>query len=207
MNNKENQNKKSGDKETEIKEEKPRAGVSPDGACLADKEVSVKESELRKLKEDAAKAAEYWERLLRQQAEFENIRKRMERERQDFLKFANEGLIAELLDVLDDLERTVGLAENKCQDISVFLKGVEMILAHLYELLKRHGVKPLEAAGKQFDPHYHEALMQCDDALVPEHTVLEELQKGYLLHDRVVRTAKVKVSKKPCEPPQTEKQS
>jgi len=202
MNNKENHSKKNGGKEMEIKEEKPQAAAPSE-----DKELSIKESELIKLKEDAAKAAEYWERLLRQQAEFENIRKRMERERQDFLKFANEGLLVELLDVLDDLERTVGLAENKCQDISVFLKGVEMILAHLYELLKRHGVKPLEAAGKQFDPHYHEALMQCDDALVPEHTVLEELQKGYLLHDRVVRTAKVKVSKKPCEPPQTEKQS
>ncbi len=192
MNNKENHNKKNGGKEAELKEEKPQAGVPS-----ADNQVLIGESELLKLKEDAARAAEYWDRLLRQQAEFENIRKRLEREKQDFLKFANEGLIAELLDVLDDLERTVGLAENKCQDVSVFLKGVEMILAHLYELLKRHGVKPLEAAGKQFDPHYHEALMQADDASVPEHTVLEEMQKGYLLHERVVRTAKVKVSRKP----------
>lgn len=192
MNNKDNHNKKNNGKEAEANEEKPQAAVPSE-----DKEIAIKESELVKLREDAAKASEYWDRLLRQQAEFDNIRKRMEREKQDFLKFANEGLIAELLDVLDDLERTVGLAENKCRDVSVFLKGVEMILAHLYELLKRHGVKPLEAAGKQFDPNYHEALMQCDDASVPEHTVLEELQKGYLLHDRVVRTAKVKVSRRP----------
>ena len=187
MNNKENPDKKNGDKD------KLQETAVPE----LDKEITIKEAEFLKLKDDAAKSAEYWERMLRQQAEFENIRKRMERERQDFLKFANEGIIAELLDVLDNLERTVGLAENKCQDVSSFLKGVEMILAHLYELLKRHGVKPLEAAGKQFDPHYHEALMQADDDAVPEHTVLEELQKGYLLNDRVIRTAKVKVSRKP----------
>jgi len=192
MNNKEHPEKKNAEKEAEINAQEPQADV-----CSADKEVVIKEAELLKLQQEAAKAAEYWDRLLRQQAEFENIRKRMEREKHDFLKFANEGIISELLDVLDDLERTVGLAENKCQDVSTFLKGVEMILAHLYELLKRHGVKPLEAGGKQFDPHYHEALMQAEDADVPEHTVLEELQKGYLLNDRVLRTAKVKVSKKP----------
>ena len=187
MNNKENPDKKNGDKD------KLQETAVPE----LDKEITIKEAEFLKLKDDAAKATEYWDRMLRQQAEFENIRKRMEREKNDFLKFANEGIIAELLDVLDDLERTVGLAENQCQDVTVFLKGVEMILAHLYELLKRHGVKPLDAGGKKFDPHYHEALMQVDDAAVPEHTVLEELQKGYLLNDRVIRTAKVKVSKKP----------
>jgi len=76
----------------------------------------------------------------------------------------------------------------------MFLKGLEMILAHLYDMLKEYGVKPIEAQGKLFDPHYHEALMQTEDKEVPEHTIVEELQKGYLLNDRVIRTAKVKVS-------------
>jgi len=76
------------------------------------------------------------------------------------------------------------------------LKGVEMILAHLYQMLKESGVKPIEAEGKVFDPHYHEALMQVENKDLPEHTVVEEMQKGYLLNDRVIRTAKVKVSKK-----------
>jgi molecular chaperone GrpE len=79
------------------------------------------------------------------------------------------------------------------------LKGAEIILAHLYDLLKEHGVRPVEAQGKIFDPAFHEALMQVEDNAKPEHTVVEELQKGYLLYDRVIRTAKVKVSKRTTE--------
>ena len=101
-----------------------------------------------------------------------------------------------MLNILDDLERVVNLAESKSQDLPAFLKGVEMILAHLYEMLKEHGVKPVDAQGKLFDPNFHEALMQSENSDLPEHTVVEELQKGYLLNDRVIRTAKVKVSKK-----------
>jgi len=168
----------------------------PETEKKEEKTVSLQESEYLKLKEDAGKAAEYWDRLLRVQADFDNTRKRLEREKQDFIKFANEGIILELLNVLDDLERTVGLAQSKHQDLSAFLKGVEMILAHLYEMLKEYGVKPIEAEGKLFDPNYHEALMQAENKDVPEHTILEELQKGYLLNDRIIRTSKVKVSKK-----------
>lgn len=158
--------------------------------------ITLEESEYQKLKEEAQKAQEHWDKLLRLQADFENNRKRMEREKQDFVKFANEGIILELLNVMDDLERTVELAQSKHQDLSAFLKGVEMILAHLYELLKEYGVKPIEARGKLFDPHCHEALMQAENKDLPEHTIVEELQKGYMLNDRVIRTAKVKVSKK-----------
>ncbi len=161
-----------------------------------EKIVSLKESEYLKLKEDAAKAGEYWDRILRLQADFENTRKRLEKDKQDFAKFANEGIVLELLNILDDLERAVDLAESKHQDLPGFLKGVEMILAHLYELLKEYGVRPIEAKGKPFDPHYHEALMQIEDKNVPEHTIVEEMQKGYLLNDKVIRTVKVKVSKK-----------
>jgi len=163
-----------------------------------DKIVTLKEPEYLKLKEEADKAKEYWDRLLRLQADFENTRKRLEREKQDFAKFANEGIILELLNILDDLERTVESAEAKHEDLAGFLKGVEMILAHLYEMLKEFGVTPIEAKGKLFDPHYHEALMQTEDKGLPEHTIVEELQKGYLLNDRVIRTAKVKVSKNKC---------
>jgi len=161
-----------------------------------EKIVTLKESEYLKLKEEADKSREYWDKLLRLQADFENSRKRMERDRQDYAKFANEGIILELLNILDDLERAVNLAESKHQDLTSFLKGVEMILAHLYEMLKEYGVKPIEAQGKIFDPNFHEALMQTEDKNLPENTVAEELQKGYLLNDRVIRTAKVKVSKK-----------
>ena len=161
-----------------------------------EKSVTLREAEYLKLKEEAQKAQECWDKMLRLQADFENTRKRLEREKQDFVKFANEGIILELLNTLDDLERAIELAQSKHQDLDAFLKGVEMILAHLYEMLKEYGVKPIEAKGKPFDPHCHEALMQIQDKNVPEHTVIEELQKGYLLNERVIRTAKVKVSKK-----------
>jgi len=161
-----------------------------------EKMISLKEEEYLKLKEEAEAAGESRDKLLRLQADFENTRKRLERDKQDFVKFANEGIILELLNILDDLERTVSLSQSQHQDLSAFLKGVEMILAHLYEMLKEYGVKPIEAEGKIFDPHYHEALMQIEDKNMPEHTVLEEMQKGYLLNDRVIRTAKVRVSKK-----------
>ncbi|MFA5276518.1 MAG: nucleotide exchange factor GrpE [Candidatus Omnitrophota bacterium] len=161
-----------------------------------EKLITLKEQEYLKLKAEAEKGKESGDKLLRLQADLENTRKRLEREKQDFIKFANEGLILELLNILDDLERVVDLAESKNQDMSAFLKGVEMILAHIYDMLKEHGVKPVDAEGKIFDPNLHEALMQVENKELPEHTVVEELQKGYLLNERVIRTAKVKVSKK-----------
>lgn len=174
------QNNKNG-KDEEVKQEKL---------------ISLPESEIKNLKVESEKAKEYWDKILRLQADFENTRKRLERERQDYIKFANEGIIAELLNILDDLKRAVELAESGHQDLSAFLKGVEMIMAHLYDMLKEHGIKPIDAEGKPFDPNFHEALMQVEDNNKPEHTVVEELQKGYLLNDRIIRTAKVKVSVK-----------
>ena len=161
-----------------------------------EKTVVLPESEYQALKQAADKAQENWDRLLRLQADFENSRKRLEREKQDFLRFANEGMILELLNILDDLERAVELAEAKHEDFPAFLKGVEMILAHLYDMLKEHGVKAIEAKDKAFDPNFHEALTQVENNDVAEHTIVEEMQKGYVLNDKVIRTAKVKVSKK-----------
>ena len=179
----------------DLKENQKEAQKQPQDH-MEEKNVTLKESEYRKLKEEADSAKEHWDKILRLQADFENTRKRIEREKQDFLKFANESIIVELLNVLDDLERTVDLAPSQHQDLPAFLKGVEMILAHLYDMLKEYGVVPIETEGKIFDPHYHEALMQAENKDLPEHTIVEELQKGYLLNDKVIRTAKVKVSKK-----------
>lgn len=160
--------------------------------------IQIKKGEMDSLKKDLEeqknKTQDYLDRFLRLQAEFDNAKKRLQREQQDFVKFANEGIILELLGILDDLERSVEAREAKHQDPEAFLKGIEMILSHLYEMLKKNNVRPIEAKGKIFDPNFHEALMQIESDEYPENTVVEELQKGYLLGDRVIRTTKAKVS-------------
>jgi len=181
----------------EIKKEKKEHKENQEYKEDKDSEaVTLKQSEYNELKAAAEQSKDNLDKLLRSQADFENTRKRLEKDKLEFIKYANEGILLELLNVLDDLERTINLAEDKHEDLNAFLKGVEMILAHLYDMLKQHGVKPIEAEGKVFDPHYHEALMQVENKDLPEHTIVEVLQKGYLMHERVIRTAKVKVSKK-----------
>ena len=181
----------------EIKKEKKEHKENQEHQENKDSEVvTLKQSEYNELKVAAEQSKDNLDKLLRSQADFENMRKRLEKDKLEFIKYANEGILLELLNVLDDLERTINLAEDKHEDLNAFLKGVEIILAHLYDMLKQHGVKPIEAEGKVFDPHYHEALMQVENKDLPEHTIVEVLQKGYLMHERVIRTAKVKVSKK-----------
>lgn len=165
-------------KQEEVSEQEPVKGNGKDAEC-------------RKLAEEAAK---YKDQYIRIYAEFENARKRMERERQEFIKYANEGLITEFLSILDNLERSVEAAQAKHEDYEAFLKGVEMIMAQIHEMLKRNGVRPLEAKNKMFDPHCHEILLQEEVNGVEEGTVLEEFQKGYMLGERVIRTSKVKVA-------------
>lgn len=177
-------------KENELKkEEKP----SPEKEAVKNNLVTVQEEEYTRLKEASSRCQDLQDRYLRLQADFDNARKRMEKQTQDFAKYATEGIILELLNIMDDLERTTQAAENKNANLDTFLKGIEMVLAHLYEMLKGHGVKPVDAQGKPFDPHTSEPLMQVASDM-PEHMVIEELQKGYFLHERVIRTAKVKVS-------------
>ena len=166
----------------------------------AGKSIQVNAAEYQKLSEELAKfkeeAVQCKDRYVRLYAEFDNARKRMEREKQEFIKFANEGLICEFLSILDDLDRSVESAKAKHEDYAAFLKGIEMVMAHIYEMLKENGVKPMEAKGKIFDPHCHEVLMQEETDQHEDGVILDELQKGYYLGDRVVRTAKVKVAKK-----------
>ncbi|RKY35078.1 MAG: nucleotide exchange factor GrpE [Candidatus Omnitrophota bacterium] len=132
--------------------------------------------------------------LMRMQADFDNSRKRMERDRVMFLKFANEEIIAELIPFIDDFQRAFSAAD-KTKDFDLLHKGVEMILNHLMEFLKHKGVTAIEALGNNFDPNYHEAMLQIETDQYPENTVVEELEKGYLLNNKILRTAKVKVAK------------
>ncbi|MFA6378254.1 MAG: nucleotide exchange factor GrpE [Candidatus Omnitrophota bacterium] len=165
-----------------------------------EKTIALKESEYQKLLADLAESKDKYVRLY---AEFDNVRKRMEREKAEFIKYANQELIADFLDILDDLERSIEAARASHEDYAAFLKGIEMVMAHVYDLLKKNDVTPIEAKGKMFDPHCHEALMQEERDDLEEGTVVDEFQKGYLLGNRVIRTNKVKVAKKKEQEKQT----
>lgn len=158
-----------------------------------EKTVTLTEAEHKKLLDELAQTKDKYVRLF---ADFENARKRMDREKQEFVKYANEELLVSFLNILDDLERMVEVAETKHQDYEAFLKGIEMVMSHLYDLLKKNGIKPIDAKGKKFDPNCHEVLMQEETDQADDNVVLEEFQKGYYLGDKVVRTVKVKLAKK-----------
>ena len=179
--------------DTKRNESDPSENLEKEDKIQQEQTVVLTESEHQKLLEEIA---QYKDKYVRLYAEFENARKRMEREKQEFVKYANEQLMADFLNVLDDLERSVEVAQAKHQDYDAFLKGIEMVMAHIYELLKRNSVKPIKALGQKFDPNCHEVLMQEETENAHDGTVLEELQKGYMLGDKVIRTVKVKLAKK-----------
>lgn len=144
----------------------------------------------------AAELAELKERTLRQAAELENFKKRSEREKADFLKRANEGLVRDLLPVLDNLERALAHARENAE-LPSLLEGMELVHSELLKTLERHGLEPVEALGQPFNPDLHEAMMQQDNPELEDNTVMSEMHKGYLFQGRLLRPAMVVVSKKP----------
>jgi len=149
--------------------------------------------------ETAAKAPDdsalYKDKYIRLLAEFDNMRKRHERERSDLIKYAHEEVIIEILKLYDDLERSLAAFKSKeGMDVNL-VKGLEMVYNNMKELMVKYEVKPIESKGKPFDPNSQEVLMQQETAEFPDGIVMEELEKGYTLGSKVVRTAKVKVAK------------
>jgi molecular chaperone GrpE len=146
----------------------------------------------------AAKADEVdrlQERLLRLQAEFENYKKRMAREKAEYLKFATESLLLEFLPILDNLERAIASARADATNREAVVDGIDMIARLFRSALEKAGVKPMDAVGHPFDPALHQAVVQVECADERDNIVLEEIQKGYLLEGRVLRAAMVKVSR------------
>lgn len=146
------------------------------------------------LAEKTAEAESHFNRLQRLQADFENFRRRSRREQEELISYAAEGLITDLLPVIDNLERALQ-AGAQGGDLASFLEGIQMIYRQLWSLLEKHGLCPLEAAGQPFDPERHHAVMQVETEDLAENTVVEELQKGYRLKDKVIRPSLVKVAK------------
>jgi molecular chaperone GrpE len=148
----------------------------------------VEQEEQQEQQEDVA--AEVDDRLLRLAADFDNYKKRAARERQEYVAFANERILKELLPILDDLERALSAAEQ--HEEAQLEEGVRLVHRALAALLERHGVTAIETDGK-FDPHVHEALLS-QPSEAEEGSVLDVVQKGYKLGDRVVRPARVVIS-------------
>jgi molecular chaperone GrpE len=184
------------DEEPRNKEiEEPHAAEVPEEAPLAAPAEPPSEIDTLKAKiAELEKSVElYKDQFLRKAAEFENFKKRMENDYLNITRFANETLITEILPVIDDLKRSLAAGKAR-REFGAFYKGVELIHSKLMKILEARGLKPIEALGKEFNVDYHEALMQTPKENVPVHTVIEEVEKGYLLHDKVIRHAKVIVA-------------
>lgn len=139
---------------------------------------------------ETADLAEWKNRYMRTLADFENFRKRSEREKTEFFKYALAGTFKDLLPILDNFDRALDHAEEGDD----FHRGVLLIYKQLYDMLKKAGLRPIEDKGVTFDPNIHEAVIREENDSVPNQTVLEVLQKGYFLHDRLLRPALVKVA-------------
>jgi molecular chaperone GrpE len=166
--------------EMEMTAQEAADGAAADGPAPADAATADAGDENRQLRD----------RYLRTLADFENYRKRADREKSDFFRYATAGLIKDLLPVLDNFDRALDHAEEGDE----FHKGVLLIYKQLFDVLQKNGVKPIEEVGVHFDPNIHEAVIREEDPSVPSHSVVAILQKGYFLHDRLLRPALVKVA-------------
>lgn len=138
----------------------------------------------------SADTTDWRDRYMRAIADFDNYRKRADREKQDFFKYALADTVRDMLPVLDNFDRALEHAEQGDE----FHRGVSMIYKQLFDVLKKHGLREIDEANVRFDPNIHEGVVRHEDPSVPSHTVVEILQKGYFLHDRLLRPAMVKVA-------------
>ena len=158
------------------------------GAALA------AETQPESLEEVQRQRDDYYDRLLRKTAEFDNFRKRVERERQALSEAAAADLLEELLPLLDDLERALA-ADPGTDGAEAYRRGVELIHRQLSEILRKRGVRPIEATGADFDPYYHQAVAHEAASGRRDGEVIEEFRRGYMLGDRLLRPSMVKVAK------------
>ena len=148
-----------------------------------------------KLKSKEKEAQENYDRLLRVSAEFENYKKRASREMEDFRKYSNQSLIKEMLSVVDNLELAINSTNGHQTIDKGLVDGLAMTHKEILKVFEKFSVKPIIAKGQPFDPTFHEAVMQEESDDCPDNTVINELQKGYLIHDRLLRPSMVVVAK------------
>jgi len=149
------------------------------------------QAELETAKQEAK---ETYDRFLRVSAEFENYKKRSAREMDDLRKYANQSLIVEMLAVVDNLERALISSNGNSSNDKCMADGVNLTLKEILKVFEKFNVKPIESIGQPFDPNFHQAMMQEETDDYPENTVITELQKGYMIHDRLLRPSMVVVA-------------
>lgn len=188
--------------EKELKEE-PKVddeeALAPEETAEA--EIPKEPSPEELLEEKGLEIAELKNEMLRLRADTENIRRRLNKEKQDSIQYSNERLIKEVLPIFDNLERALAAAETNPDSLK---QGVEMISKQFLALLEKEKVKPIPALGEKFDPNIHEVLSQVESDEHEENTVIEEYSRGYFLNDRVLIPARVVTSKKPAPHPDDE---
>ncbi|WP_409289368.1 nucleotide exchange factor GrpE [Peribacillus sp. SCS-37] len=159
------------------------AGETGNDTGAADKQIAELEAKIEELDN----------RYLRLQADFDNSRRRARLDQEAASKYRAQSLVTDLLPALDNLERAMSI-EAESEQTKTLLQGMQMIYNGILDALKKEGVEPIEAAGKPFDPHLHQAVMQVEDAEFESNIVVDEFQKGYMLKDRVIRPSMVKVN-------------
>ncbi len=152
--------------------------------------------EYQQLKKQVEELLALKDRWMRQAADYENAKKRLQKEKDDFVKFANQNLISGLLPILRDLDRVMRHGEKQNQQKDPVVVGVELVIKQFEKFLETNGVKRIESVGKTFDPHIHEAVNYVPSDK-PAETVIEEAEPGYFYHDRLIKPAKVVVSSGP----------
>ncbi|MCW8858336.1 MAG: nucleotide exchange factor GrpE [Deltaproteobacteria bacterium] len=162
----------------------------------AAEEFSLEEQLRNELTQALDKIKVQQEQYLRTLADMENLRKRTQREKEELAKFANENILREILPVMDNLERAIEHADQ-AENGEGLLEGVQMTLTQFSQVLSRFGVEPVEAMGQPFDPALHQAMGQMESADHPVNTVVQQMQKGYQLNERLLRPAFVMVAKAP----------
>jgi len=169
-----------------------QAGGRQDDPAASRSPAAEVEELRQKLQETAAEARANYDRFLRERADLENFKKRMQREKSEALRFACEPLIRDLLPVIDNLERAAAHADGNGQSVRA---GIEMVVKSLLDILDRHGVKRIEAVCQPFDPTWHQAMAQVETTEHAPNHVVEQHHSGYVLHDRLLRPALVTVSR------------
>lgn len=182
----------------EEQEDTPSIEELEAAAAAAATEAGKPGSSREALAQKTREAEEAQERYLRTYADFENYRKRMQRDLADFRRYANEQMAADLLTVADHLGLAIQHAADSGEANQGLLTGVQLVHKQLRDVLEKYGIKPFNAVGEPFDPALHDAMMQVETADVPPNTVVQVFQDGYRYHEKVLRHAKVGVSKRPA---------